>query len=299
MNVEFVSFPTLEEAETFYKKTTPKKWDEMKAKDPKSVTATGLIALEAFIDLWQLSTEDVYRVQALAAGKIAPPVKMAKSYGVLRLIEKKDADLKEYTDKKKEEYVKTLEQVYYYDKTQKVVQEIIERAAMKDYEKNRIVAIETSRGTIEVQLATDVAPKACENFMKLAEKKYYDGGIFHRVIKGFMIQGGDPTGTGRGGASIWGQPFEDEVKAEVSFDKAGLLAMANSGPNTNGSQFFITLAPTPHLNMKHTIFGEVISGMDVVKMIGETQTDKDDRPLTEQKILHMSLKQWPASLSLK
>ncbi|MCK9604534.1 MAG: peptidylprolyl isomerase [Candidatus Omnitrophica bacterium] len=136
----------------------------------------------------------------------------------------------------------------------------------------------------------EVAPKACENFTKLVEKGYYDGLIFHRVIKDFMIQGGDPTGTGMGGNSIWGQPFSDEVSPNVGFDKVGLLAMANAGPNTNGSQFFITTAKTPWLNMRHTIFGEVVSGYDVVQKIESAQTGASDRPVSEQKIIKAYLK---------
>lgn len=154
-------------------------------------------------------------------------------------------------------------------------------------EKDTIMTFETSEGKFEVKLYTDVAPKACENFQKLAEKGYYDGTVFHRVIDGFMIQGGDPTASGRGGESIWGESFKDEVKKDVRFDKEGLLAMANAGPNTNGSQFFITLAPTPHLNMRHTIFGEVTQGYDVVKKIGSTPVDGDDRPRTEKKIIRL------------
>ena len=103
---------------------------------------------------------------------------------------------------------------------------------------NEVVILETNQGVIEIELMPDVAPKACENFIKLIEKGYYDGIIFHRVIKGFMIQGGYPTGTGRGGESIWGKPFEDEVSPNVQFDSPGILAMANAGPNSNRSQFY-------------------------------------------------------------
>jgi len=158
---------------------------------------------------------------------------------------------------------------------------------------NTVVVLETTQGKIEIKLMPTVAPKACENFTKLVEKGYYNGLIFHRVIKGFMLQGGDPTGTGRGGASIWGKPFGDEVSADVTFDKPGLLAMANGGPNTNGSQFFITVAKTPWLNMLHTIFGEVISGYDVVEKIENTASDPQDRPLVEQKIIKAYVKTTP------
>lgn len=150
--------------------------------------------------------------------------------------------------------------------------------------KNRIV-LETTQGNIEIELMPEIAPKACENFTDLAEKGYYNGIIFHRVIKGFMIQGGDPTGTGRGGASKWGSPFEDEVVRSVTFDRAGILAMANAGPNTNGSQFFITTAPAPWLNMKHTIFGEVVEGSDVVKKLETVPVGSGDRPIEDQRII--------------
>jgi peptidylprolyl isomerase len=122
------------------------------------------------------------------------------------------------------------------------------------------------------------------------EKGYYDGTIFHRVIPEFMIQGGDPTGTGRGGNSIWNRPFADEVKPGVKFDRPGLLAMANSGPNSNGSQFFITTAETPWLNMRHTIFGKVTGGYDTVEKIEKTKTLPGDRPVAEQKIIKAHIK---------
>ncbi|MFA5143359.1 MAG: peptidylprolyl isomerase [Candidatus Omnitrophota bacterium] len=153
-----------------------------------------------------------------------------------------------------------------------------------------IVVLETTQGNIEIKLMPDVAPKACENFKGLVEKGYYNGLIFHRVIKDFMIQGGDPTGTGSGGSSIWGKPFGDEFKKDVTFNRKGLVAMANSGPGTNGSQFFITVASADWLTMHHTIFGEVVSGYDVVQKIENTQTDYNDRPITEQKIIKAYLK---------
>jgi peptidylprolyl isomerase len=152
------------------------------------------------------------------------------------------------------------------------------------------VVLETNQGIIEIKLMPEVAPKACENFTKLVEKGYYNGLIFHRVIKGFMIQGGDPLGTGVGGESVWGEPFKDEVMADVQFDRPGILAMANAGPNTNGSQFFITTAKAPWLNMHHTIFGEVISGYPVVELIENVITDASDRPKIEQKIIKAYLK---------
>jgi peptidylprolyl isomerase len=154
----------------------------------------------------------------------------------------------------------------------------------------QVVVLETTGGNIELKLKPEIAPRACENFTKLVEKGYYDGIIFHRVIKSFMLQGGDPTGTGRGGESVWGGSFEDEVKPDVKFDKPGILAMANAGPNTNGSQFFITTVPTPWLNMRHTIFGEVSAGYDVVQKIETTAVDGNDRPVKEQKIIKAYIK---------
>jgi cyclophilin family peptidyl-prolyl cis-trans isomerase len=145
---------------------------------------------------------------------------------------------------------------------------------------NEIGVIETSMGTVKVKFFADAAPKAVENFKGLARKNYYNGIVFHRVIDNFMIQGGDPTGSGRGGQSLWNAPFEDEFSPKYRFDRKGLLAMANAGPKTNGSQFFITLVPTPWLNDKHTIFGEVIEGMDVIEKIGKVAKGPGDKPVT-------------------
>ncbi|MDP8234355.1 MAG: peptidylprolyl isomerase [Candidatus Saelkia tenebricola] len=149
----------------------------------------------------------------------------------------------------------------------------------------KLVVFKTTEGDVKLELIPEVAPKACENFLGLVNKGYYDGIIFHRIIKGFMIQGGDPTGTGRGGDSIWNKAFEDEVTADLKFDHPGLLAMANSGPNTNGSQFFITTVPTPWLNMNHTIFGQVIEGQDVIKKLENSTVDSQDKPIDEKKII--------------
>ena len=151
---------------------------------------------------------------------------------------------------------------------------------IKDDQKKLFANIKTSMGDIGIELFPDEAPKTVENFVELAKKDYYNGVIFHRVIENFMIQGGDPTGTGRGGESDWGGKFKDEFSPKLIFDKAGLLAMANAGPGTNGSQFFITLAPTTWLNNHHTIFGKVVNGINVVNAIGKTQT-KNDRPVID------------------
>ncbi|KAK7467552.1 Peptidyl-prolyl cis-trans isomerase-like 1 [Stygiomarasmius scandens] len=146
------------------------------------------------------------------------------------------------------------------------------------------VVLETSLGDIQLELYWNHAPKTCKNFAELSRRGYYNGVVFHRIISDFMIQGGDPTGTGRGGTSIYGQKFEDEIHPELRFTGAGILAMANSGPNTNGSQFFITLAPTPYLDNKHTIFGRVSSGMRVVQRLGAVAVDNQDRPREDVKI---------------
>ena len=144
-----------------------------------------------------------------------------------------------------------------------------------------VAVIKTNMGTIELELFANKAVKTVQNFVGLANKGYYNGIIFHRVIDNFMIQGGDPTGTGMGGESLWGNSFEDEVNTGLKHGSEGILSMANSGPNTNGSQFFITLKATPWLDGKHTVFGKVIKGIDVVKAIGKVKTGKNDKPLNK------------------
>ena len=144
--------------------------------------------------------------------------------------------------------------------------------------KNRVARIETTKGTFRIELFENKAPITTKNFIDLATKGFYDGVIFHRVIDGFMIQGGDPTGTGRGGP---GYKIPDEFHPDLKHDAPGILSMANAGPNTGGSQFFITLGPTPHLNNRHAVFGKVIEGLDVVKAIGKSATGTGDRPLDD------------------
>lgn len=141
------------------------------------------------------------------------------------------------------------------------------------------------QGTITLELYTSHAPKTCTNFATLARRGYFSSTIFHRIIPDFMIQGGDPTGTGRGGSSIYGDKFEDEIDPSLRHTGAGILSMANAGPNTNGSQFFITLAPTPWLDGKHTIFGRVKSGLGVVKRMGLVPTGQEDRPVEDVKLI--------------
>ncbi len=153
--------------------------------------------------------------------------------------------------------------------------------------KRPIATFETSMGNFQVEVLTDLAPKTAKNFIDLIKKGYYDGVVFHRVIDNFMIQGGDPTGTGRGGP---GYTIPDEFGAGLKHDKPGMLSMANAGPNTGGSQFFITLAPTPWLDGKHAIFGKVVKGMDVVTAIGKTPVDGADRPIKTVTIKKLTVK---------
>ena len=146
--------------------------------------------------------------------------------------------------------------------------------------------LETTAGKITLDLFPEVAPKAVENFVTHINNGYYNGTIFHRTIRKFMIQGGDPTGSGKGGESIWGEDFEDEIAKGYAFDKAGVLAMANAGPNTNGSQFFITT----HLNGLHTIFGEISKenkqeSFKTLRKIEYSPTNSQDKPIKEQKII--------------
>jgi cyclophilin family peptidyl-prolyl cis-trans isomerase len=140
---------------------------------------------------------------------------------------------------------------------------------------NRKIKFTTNKGEFIAEMFEDKAPKTTKNFIDLVEKGFYDGMIFHRVIDGFMIQGGDPTGTGMGGP---GYEIDDEFGPGLKHDDEGILSMANAGPNTAGSQFFITLAPTPWLDGHHAVFGKVVEGMDVVRQIGVVPTDAKDRP---------------------
>ena len=147
------------------------------------------------------------------------------------------------------------------------------------------VQINTTMGSFNVELYPKQAPKTCQNFLELAKRGYYDNVIFHRIIPDFMVQGGDPTGTGRSGESIYGGKFQDEITRELKHTGAGILSMANAGPNTNGSQFFITLAPCPHLDGKHTVFGRISSGMTTVQRLGLARTDANDRPIDPVRIV--------------
>jgi len=159
-----------------------------------------------------------------------------------------------------------------------------------DKKTDTIVVLETNQGKVEIKLFPKIAPLAVENFVTHIKNGYYNGLIFHRVIKDFMVQGGDPTGTGTGGESIWKEDFADEFSPNVVFDRPMLLAMANRGPKTNGSQFFITTKATPWLNGRHTIFGEVVSGQDVMRKIENTKVGRGDKPVEVQKIVKAYVK---------
>ncbi len=155
---------------------------------------------------------------------------------------------------------------------------------------NPHVILETTQGNVELELFPDVAPLAVENFTTHIKNGYYNGIAFHRIIKDFMIQGGDPTESGRGGKSIWNKAFKDEYKGKI-FNKLGVLAMANSGRNTNGSQFFITTANTPWLNGRHTIFGQATAdSMSTLQKLNHVVTMKGDRPLERQEIIKAYIK---------
>jgi peptidyl-prolyl cis-trans isomerase A (cyclophilin A) len=151
---------------------------------------------------------------------------------------------------------------------------------------NRVAVIETNLGTMEIELFNDKAPRTVSNFVDLIEKGFYDGVIFHRIISGFMIQGGDPTGTGMGGP---GYEIDDEFHPDLKHDSKGILSMANAGPNTGGSQFFITLAPQPHLDNRHAVFGKLISGEDVLDKIGAVETGPNDKPINEVKMIKVTI----------
>jgi len=301
---EYILFSNENEAKEFAQncKKNPKLWkDTYDAKKPlgqKGASWINIMSLEALIDLWKIPKEDAYRIVESNEGDF---IAAKNYYGdvVFRLLYKRRADLKEYTEKKQEYYRKMLTSSRKYKLAKDYFDDLSKRANFRDFIKEKedaekkemlktksSIIIETNQGNIELKLFPDIAPLACENFIGLVEKGYYNGIIFHRVIKDFMIQGGDPTGTGTGGQSLWGdRPFVDEVNEKFQFDKPGILAMANSGSDTNKSQFFITVKPTPWLNGRHTIFGEVVSGMDIVQKIEASPVDANNKPKDEQKII--------------
>eukprot|EP00614_Pseudopedinella_elastica_P005979 CAMPEP_0172597914 /NCGR_PEP_ID=MMETSP1068-20121228/17900_1 /TAXON_ID=35684 /ORGANISM="Pseudopedinella elastica, Strain CCMP716" /LENGTH=175 /DNA_ID=CAMNT_0013397575 /DNA_START=29 /DNA_END=556 /DNA_ORIENTATION=+ len=146
------------------------------------------------------------------------------------------------------------------------------------------LTLHTTLGDLKLEIACDLVPRASFNFLALAASGAYNETLFHRNMKGFMIQGGDPTGTGKGGESIWGSTFDDELCGELRHDRRGIVAMANKGPNTNRAQFFVTYAKQPHLNNKYTIIGRVIDGFEVLDAMERVPSGKKDRPLTEIKL---------------
>ena len=154
---------------------------------------------------------------------------------------------------------------------------------------NEVVQVDTTLGSFKIALFGSLTPLATENFRSLVASGYYDNTIFHVVQEDFVIQGGDPSGTGTNGSSIWGEPFEDEFVPGLVYDAPGQVGMANRGPNTNGSQFFITLAPLPQLTGKHTLFGRVTSGMKVIEAISRVETDSRSRPVEPVEILRCQL----------
>ncbi|VDN53378.1 unnamed protein product [Dracunculus medinensis] len=146
------------------------------------------------------------------------------------------------------------------------------------------VTLQTTLGDIKIELYCDLCPKTCENFLALCASGYYNNNIFHRNIKSFMVQTGDPTGTGKGGNSIWGTPIEDEFHSSLKHSERGVVSMAGNGPNTSRSQFFITYAKHPSLDLKYTIFGRVIDGFDVLDELENVKVDAKYRPVIEQRI---------------
>lgn len=153
--------------------------------------------------------------------------------------------------------------------------------------KKGYVQVVTNLGVLNIELYCDKTPKACENFIKLSKSGYYNGTVFHRSIRNFMIQGGDPTGKGTGGESAWGKPFNDEFRPNLSHQGRGILSMANTGPNTNKSQFFITYRSCTHLDKKHTIFGKVVGGLNTLNEMERIETDDEDRPIEDIKIIEV------------
>ncbi|KAF7972479.1 hypothetical protein HWV62_17906 [Athelia sp. TMB] len=163
------------------------------------------------------------------------------------------------------------------------------------------VTLHTTHGELKIEVFCEAVPKTAENFLALCASNYYDGCIFHRNIKGFMVQTGDPSGSGKGGQSIWGAAYPDEIRSTLKFNGRGIVAMANSGPDTNKSQFFITYAKQAHLDGKYTIFGKVIDGADsTLDAMERVPVNNKSRPLTEIKLTHITIHANPladASLS--
>ncbi|XP_008334454.2 peptidyl-prolyl cis-trans isomerase-like 3 [Cynoglossus semilaevis] len=152
------------------------------------------------------------------------------------------------------------------------------------------VTLHTDVGDVKIELFCERTPKTCENFLALCASEFYSGCLFHRNIKGFMVQTGDPTGTGKGGTSIWGRSFDDEFSEHLKHNVRGVVSMANNGPNTNGSQFFFTYAKQPHLDMKYTVFGKIIDGLETLDELEKLPVnEKTFRPLSETRIKDVTI----------
>ncbi|KAF8206214.1 peptidyl-prolyl cis-trans isomerase-like 3 [Mycena galopus ATCC 62051] len=152
------------------------------------------------------------------------------------------------------------------------------------------VTLHTTLGELKIEIFCEAVPKTAENFLALCASNYYDDSVFHRNIKGFMVQTGDPSGSGKGGQSIWGKPFPDEIRSTLKFNARGIVAMANGGPDTNKSQFFITYAKQPHLDGKYTIFGKVIDGADsTLDAMERVPVTAKNRPINEFKLTHITI----------
>merc|ERR1719247_841384 len=162
------------------------------------------------------------------------------------------------------------------------IYDIVRKNKAKGY-----VRVVTSAGMLNLELHTNIVPRTTDNFLRLCEREYYNGTTFHRLIKNFMIQGGDPTGTGKGGKSAFegGRAFRDELDSRLSHQGPGVLSMANNGKNTNKSQFFVTLKSCQHLDGKHSVFGRVVGGLHLLKVLNDWQTDEKDKPIKEIKLI--------------
>jgi len=159
------------------------------------------------------------------------------------------------------------------------------------------VTLHTDVGDMKIELHCEICPKTCENFLALCASDYYNGSVFHRNMKGFMVQTGDPTGTGKGGTSIWNKKFPDEFKEELKHTTRGVVSMANNGPNTNGSQFFITYSAQPHLDLKYTIFGKLIDGFEALEELEKLSVNpKNYRPVNDTRINEVTIHSNPLAL---
>ena len=321
VEAEYIQFGSQQEAEAFLARLRQdasiwkETFDRRRSESGRDGAAwIGLMSIEMVSRLWDMPKEEVARVQGSDEGAFVV-ARRGRGEAVFRVLHTRTASFESLDEKERVPLRSRTTMMKKRQAAQAYFDELFARAKLRDYEQERReeakrtsqastvsrlaarsqVVLRTTHGEIELRLWPEVAPKACENFIGLIERGYYNGLTFHRVIKAFMIQGGDPTGTGTGGQSLWGKSFEDETRADVTFNRPGLLAMANAGPHTNGSQFFITTVPTPWLNGKHTIFGEVVAGLDVVKGIEGVPTDSASKPLEAQQIITAAIKSQSAS----